>query len=340
MRSIIDISRQKSWVHRRAFFVEEPRIFRIALGVMLFRILCFFLIFSFPCWTLAVTLSVEDYDEIRQRVSLMNLDSERIPLESTFQIHGKTETCKITIIEQVNQRLIGETLNCDNGTITQGTELAYSQTNQWEQSQYPQKEGPIADSSSRITIQDENSDLLDEILSRTSFFIGHNLSNRLEGHIYNDGSLRNIHANTAFSFGARGRLYTFQNDIHIAMEIGYESSRSLNPTPFKDANGAFSETNIFAPRFSVFNLAALGEFQVSENLSSFAGINYNFPIVSQSPFDLNGDFGFQGGIGYRILSPIWVEGLIKVNNMNLENNMGETTNVSLAGFEFRGRYSF
>ena len=297
--------------------------------------------FSFPYWTWAVTLSVEDYDEIRQRVSLLNLDSEKIPLESTFQIHGKTETCKITIIEQVNQRLIGETLNCHNGTITQGTELAYYQTNQWKEAQSAQKESLPADtSSSRMTIQGESSDLLEEILSRTSVFIGHNLSNRLEGYIYNDGSLRNIHANTAFSFGARGKLYTFQNDIHIAMELGYESSRSLNPTAFKDANGAFSNSNIFAPRFSIFNLAALGEFQISEDLNSFAGLNFNLPIVSQSPFDLDGDFGFQGGIGYRILSPIWVEGLIKVNNMNLQNNMGETANVSLAGFEFRGRYSF
>ena len=192
---------------------------------------------------------------------------------------------------------------------------------------------------SRLAINhDRISDFMEMLLDRTSFFVGHNLSNRLEGLYYADGSVKNINTNTAFSIGIRERIYDFNENISIFTEIGHNTSRNLNPTSFKGSDNGVS--NIFSPRFSFFNLVSLVEFKTFENMNSFVGLNFNFPIVSNSPFKLRGDFGFQGGAGYNIFRRMWLEGLIKINNMNLYNNMGEKRDVSLAGVELRGRYTF
>ncbi len=175
---------------------------------------------------------------------------------------------------------------------------------------------------------------MEEFLNRVSFFIGHNFSDRLEGLFYADGSVKNTGTNTAFSMGMRGHIYNLTENLRLSMEIGYNTSRSLNPTPFKstDSSGVF--------RLSFFNLVSLVEFKIFENLDSFAGLNFTFPITNPSLFGLAGDMGFQGGASYNLLEHIWLEGLVKVNNMNMRNNLGEKRDVSLAGLEIRGRYSF
>ena len=87
---------------------------------------------------------------------------------------------------------------------------------------------------------------------------------------------------------------------------------------------------------SFFNLASLVEFKILENLDSFIGLNFNLPMITHSPFKLLGDMGFQGGAGYNVFKHIWLEALVKVNNMNLYNNRGEKRDVSLAGLELKG----
>ena len=177
-----------------------------------------------------------------------------------------------------------------------------------------------------------------EFFNRTSFFIGHNLSNRLEGLFYSDGSVKNVGTNTAFSMGIKGRVIDFPENIRLAMEIEYNTSRSLNPTAF--AEGENGSSRIFSPRLSFFSMVSLMEFKISQDMDSFVGLNFNFPITSNSPFKLVGDLGFQIGASHNVYKHIWLEGLIKVNNMDLYNNRGEKRDVSLAGLELRGRYSF
>ena len=47
---------------------------------------------------------------------------------------------------------------------------------------------------------------MEEFFNRSSFFIGHNFSDRLEGLFYNDGSVKNIGTNTASFHGIRGHI--------------------------------------------------------------------------------------------------------------------------------------
>ncbi|NQZ19747.1 MAG: hypothetical protein HRT44_10890 [Bdellovibrionales bacterium] len=77
-----------------------------------------------------------------------------------------------------------------------------------------------------------------------------------------------------------------------------------------------------------------------DKLVGFGGFNVSIPLLSNSPFSMDGDIGFQAGANYQILPHVAIEGLIKISNMNLQNNIGETTDVSLAGLELRGRYNF
>ncbi len=180
---------------------------------------------------------------------------------------------------------------------------------------------------------------MEEFFNRTSFFMGHNFSDRLEGLFYADGSVKNVSTNTAFSMGVRGHIIDFmEKKIRLAMEMEYNTSRSLNPTSFKGSNG--ESPKIFSPRLSFFSMASLAEFKIFQNLNSFVGLNFNFPTTSNGPFKIVGDMGFQAGASHNVFKHIWLEGLVKVNNMNLYNNRGEKRDVSLAGLEFRGRYSF
>ena len=75
--------------------------------------------------------------------------------------------------------------------------------------------------------------------------------------------------------------------------------------------------------------------------------DYSYGETSYDEFDsfedtwsIRRDIGFQGGANYQLYPQIALEGLIKISNMNLRNEIGETTDVSLAGLEVRGRYSF
>ncbi len=96
----------------------------------------------------------------------------------------------------------------------------------------------------------------------------------------------------------------------------------------------------YSPRLSIWSLAVQGEARVMDDLTGFAGLNLSIPSLRNSPFRVGSDIGFQAGANYQLFPQVALEGLIKITNMNLKNDIGEETDVSLAGLEVRGRYSF
>ena len=128
--------------------------------------------------------------------------------------------------------------------------------------------------------------------------------------------------------GLRGRIYSFNEKLHFSSELEYNTSRSLDPSFLRGHES--DEAIIFSSQFSFFSLAPIVEMDFSEKINAFAGLNYNLPIVGPGLFKLRGDLGFQGGMGFNIFKKIWIEAMVKVNNMKLYNDKNEKRSASLA----------
>ena len=282
-----------------------------------------------------VALTIEELDNVRQRASLMVVDQTEVPLNTVFRVHGKTGTCKIRITEKVNDHLVAATQGCDTGIIRPGMKLAYTTTDDFP-ARTPQS------TESQLNTSYKQPTLINKILERTSVFVGHNFATELEGNVRADGSERNLSGDTALSMGLRGRVYDFSPRFSLAAELGYESPRTFDQATFTNPDG-FTQTlgtRNYSPRLAMWSLAALAEAKVMERMVAFGGLNLTIPLLSNSPFSMESRLGFQGGAFYKLLPNVAIEGLIKISNMALENNIGETTDVSVAGLEVRGRYFF
>ncbi len=290
-------------------------------------------LFSFTAQAEDVALTVEEYDYARNRASILVLDSSQVPLNTIIRVHSKTGTCSVEIVEKVNDHLIGITKGCETGVISPGMKLAYS-TPTWEQ---PMVRTPA----SQVQTSYNSPGLMAEILDRTTVFIGHNFSGELEGNVYANGAQKNLDGDTAFSMGIKGRIYDFTDRLSFAVELGYETPRTLDQVTYS-SNGIETTggTLGYSPRLSLWSLAFLGQAKLMDRMNGFAGLNVSIPSLENSPFAIRSDIGFQGGANYKLFPNIALEGLIKITNMNLKNDIGETTDVSLAGLELRGRYSF
>jgi hypothetical protein len=285
-------------------------------------------------WANDISLTVEQYDSLRQRASIKVMDTSQVPLNTILRVHGKTGTCEIRVIEQVNDHLIGATTGCDNGVLNPGMNLAYSQPNAWEKPSFE----PAA---YRSQTQHQGPSTMADILDRTSIFIGHNFSRQLEGNVYSDGSARDLRGGTALTLGVKGRVYDFTDRLALAVELGYESPRTLDrETRLTDEGLIDGGTIGYSPRLSLWSLAVLGEAKVMDGMTGFLGGNLTLPNLSNSPFSIGSGIGFQAGVNYEVWDKVLIEGLVNIRNMSLRNDIGQTTDVSLAGFELRGRYNF
>jgi hypothetical protein len=291
----------------------------------------FSFLFSFQLFAEDISLTVEEYDHDRLRASIIVVDSSQIPLGTIIRVHSKTGTCEVTLTERVNDHLIGITKGCAAGVIQPGMKLAYSSPNNWE------NRSPA----SEVTTTYDSPSSMGDILSRMSVFVGHNFARQLEGNVRSDGSIKNLDGDTAISLGLKARAYDFTDRISLGVELGYESPRTLDQATY-NTNGVetVGGTIGYSPRLSLWSLAVLGQAQVLDRVNAFAGLNLSLPNVSNSQFSMSGDIGFQGGANFLVYPQVAIEGLIKITNMNMKNNLGETTDVSLAGLELRGRYNF
>ena len=163
----------------------------------------------------------------------------------------------------------------------------------------------------------------------------------MEGNVYSDGSVRDLRGGTALSLGVKGRVYDFNDRLNLAVEVGYESPRTLD-TETVNNNGVLVDqgTQGYSPRLSIWSLAAQGEARIMDGMNGFLGANLSFPSLRNGPFSIGSGIGFQGGANYQVWEAIAIEGLVKITNMNLRNDLGQDINVSLAGIEIRGRYTF
>lgn len=289
---------------------------------------------SYSLFAQDVALTVQEYDGTRNRAVITSLDATPVPMGTTLRVHSKTGHCDVKITEQVNNQLIGETTGCEAGIISPGMKLAYSPTNSWEQR-------PVNTEPAQISTGYDAQGILAEVMERTSFFMGLNFANQMEGKVYADSRVKDLDGDSALSFGVKGRVYDFTDRIYLATELSYETPRTFDSATFATPTGDVTQgTQGYSPRMSLWGLAAQGEFKVTDRLIGFAGLNLSIPSLRNSPFKLRSDLGFQGGATYRLYPNIAMEALIKVTNMNLQNNIGETTDVSLAGLELRGRYNF
>lgn len=292
------------------------------------------LLLTTTTWATNTDLTIEEYDFIRNRAVILVLDSTAVPIGTTLRVHSKTGVCTVKITEQVNDHLIGATEGCEEGVISPGMKLAYSPKNSWEP-----RTPASPTTESRQEYKPNNK--LREILDRLSLYAGHNFSSQLEGNVYADGSIKDLDGDTALSMGLKGRVYDFTERVSLAAEIGYETPRTLDQATFTNSNiESVQGTRGFSPRLALWSIAVLADAQLIDKLNGFAGLNISLPSLRNSPFSISGDIGFQGGAHYQILPQIGIEGLVKITNLNLKNNVGETTDVSLAGLELRGRYSF
>ncbi len=281
-----------------------------------------------------ISLTVDQYDDIRQRAFINVLDTTQVPMGTKFRVHGKTGTCEIRVIERINNHLVGETTGCGGGVLNPGMNLAYSEPNPWDR--------PTFEPAPYQTATEYSSPgLMAEILDRTSVFVGHNFSRQMEGNVYSDGSVRDLRGGTALSLGVKGRVYDFTDRINLAVELGYESPRTLD-TETVNNNGTLIDQGTlgYSPRLSLWSLAVQGEARIMDGMNGFLGANLSFPTLRNSPFSIGSGIGFQGGANYQIWESIAIEGLVKISNMNFRNDLNQDINVSLAGFELRGRYSF
>ena len=171
--------------------------------------------------------------------------------------------------------------------------------------------------------------------------MGYNFSDDLEGKVNADGSYKDLSGDMAFALGVQGRVYDFTPRVSLAVGLGYEFARS-----FDQATVILNNAEVVAqpptgnPSVSFWSLYTQAQAQLLDKLTAFGGINFSLPSVSNVPWSLSGDLGFQAGAAYEVYKQIQVEGLVKITNLNLRNQLGDTTDVSLAGIELRGRYTF
>ncbi|MCB0378703.1 MAG: hypothetical protein KDD33_09440 [Bdellovibrionales bacterium] len=277
-----------------------------------------------------IALTVGEVDTTRHRATIKLFDSRQVPLGTVIRMHSKTGTCEVKITERVNNELIGQTdQNCDPTAIHSGMQLSFS--NEPEDNWLP---------TARTEYTDESpSDWQAIIKDRLSIYLGYNLSNQLEGKVYADGSVKNLEGDSAFTLGVNGRVYDFNPMFSIGAGIGYETPRAFDRATFV-SNGGERVYGFPAAKLSLWNLLAQLEARPLDKLVAFGGLNYSLPTLRDTPRRVTGDIGFHIGANYEVYPQIAVEGLIKITNMNLKNEIGETTDVSLAGLELRGRYSF
>ncbi len=284
-----------------------------------------------------ISLTIEEYDVIRKKASILVLDQSQVPLGTVIRVHSKTGTCEVKITEKVSDHLIGSTRGCTESTLTPGMKLAYTPTQTWE------APTTYREPASTTSMDYRGDDALDEILDRTTFYIGHNFASELEGNVgtSSNAAISDLEGDTALSLGIKGRIYDFTDRFSFAAELGYESPRTMDQAVYTTNAGTNEQGTVgFSPRLVLWHVAALGQFAVMEKMNAFGGINIALPSVENAPFSLSGNLGFQGGANYRIIPNVAIEGLVKIINMDLRNNLGQENNVSLSGVELRGRYFF
>lgn len=283
-------------------------------------------------------LRVTDYDPVNHRATLIMLDQSGLTAGTSLRIHTKMGTCLIKIKDVINESLVTETNDCSSAIMKTGMRLSYNMDslNDWPEDDTPL----VSDNRSRISFDGDNS-FMNLIRNRLSVHLGYNFASNAEGKAYADGRMKDLEGDSTLAFGVLGRIYNFNPFIGLTLGLGHDFARNFDRATVIQNNAEVVQSfNGSDPRISIWNLSVQVEAEIIPKLNAFGGLNYSLPSIQNSPWGISGDIGFQAGAGYEVYPQVDVEGLIRMTNMNLKNDIGETTDISLTGLEVRGRYTF
>ena len=290
---------------------------------------------SLPAMAEDYFLTIAQYDLLRERATISLSDQAKVPNGTILRVHGKQGSCTLKVTDRVNNQLIAKTKECGTEILKPGMRLTYTSN---ADADWPQEGRFLAGETETSNDYDKYSEMIKD---RISFFLGYNFSSNLEGKVRADGSVRNLTGTSAFSMGLLGRVYDINPQIGISAGLGYETNRSFDEGTFVQDGATFvAPIPGNDPELTIWALYAQVDAKLMDRLSAFGGLNFSIPSIKKVPWSTSGDIGFQAGAGYEVFPKLNVEGLIKITNMNLENEIGETTDISLSGLEVRARYTF
>ena len=296
------------------------------------------LFISFGALASTVSLTVQQYDSLRNRVAILVHNDANIPMGTNIRVHSRSGTCVVKVLERVNSQIIGGTQNCPIGTLNSGMKLSFSF--QQPQSTEDWIREPAYTGTSNYE-DDSSSDTLALIRDRISVYMGLSTASNIEGKVYSDGRLKNLEGDSAFSLGINGNIYKLSPKIGFTLGLGYESTRTFERGTKTQNGGTVTEGFGHNPRLSMWTITSQIEGKPIEKLNVFGGLNFAIPNFSNSPiWSMSGDLGFQAGAAYEVYPNVDLEALVEITNLNLKNEAGETTDVSLNGLELRARYRF
>ena len=312
-------------------------------------------------------LTITDYDSTRQRATISLSQDTSIKMGTILRVNANSGTCNLEIVERVNLNLVAKTPKCTASILRDGLKLTYSQpaTDSWGKTSEFNNE--VEDVSHRAPAWSNDDSIMSDdegwtsegqfttgsiataagwgryafLKDRISVYLGHNFTNDLEGKVLANGSVKDLGGDMAFTMGVQGRVYDISPRLGIVVGIGHEFNRT-----FDEATTIVNNTEVRAkpptgnPKVRIWSLYTQVEASVMKRLKAFGGINFSLPVANGVYLDFDGDIGFQAGAAYEVIRNLDIEGLIKITNMDLNNRQGETTDVSLAGVELRGRYTF
>lgn len=322
--------------------------------------------FLTPVAEAGTLLTVSNYDSIRQRATIkvsdtasgLETDGRSVSLGSRLRVNTSSGQCIIEIAERVNSLLVAKTPECTDQILRTGLQLTYTPSNPgdsqfesedvanrkpaWQQDT-PQEDWPSEgrfSSNGRVATAAGWGPFA-PLKDRISVYLGHNFSNDLEGKVTSAGDVKDLGGQTAFTLGLQGRVYNFSPRLGLSVGVGHEFMRTFNEatvlTNNQEARGPVPFNDI---KLSLWSLYTQVEVQVIPKLLAFGGINIAVPSANQETLSFGSDLGFQVGAAYELASQIMVEGLVKITNLNARLLAATPTDVSLAGIEVRGRYTF
>jgi len=311
-------------------------------------------------------LTVTNYDSARQRATIQVSNDQTVVRGTKIRINTNSGSCIVEVTDQANDLLVTKAPNCSESVLRKGLQVAYGVPITTNTASAPQE---AEDVSKRRPAWENDSPaqnwpsegkftsgrvataagwgMLAPLKDRISVYLGHNFSNDLEGKVTPSGEVKDLGGQTAFTLGVFGRVYNFSPKVGLSVGIGHDFMRTFDQATLISNNSEVRAPNPAGDtRISLWSLYTQAEVEVYDKIMVFGGINISIPRENDTPLKFSSDLGFQVGAAYEVFSQFMVEGLIKISNLNVENTSLpenpaiEKTDVSLAGIELRGRYTF
>jgi hypothetical protein len=182
-----------------------------------------------------------------------------------------------------------------------------------------------------------------EIFKKLSIngFYNLNDSGNFEATLNGQGISGTIKSTSSYGVGADVILKNLDNGVLVKGFGSYEFSRAFNSLDWRSGNESGTETlGNPKPQLSTMIVGLQGELDVDDGLSIFAGGNFNFPTIKNSPGSYSGKFGWQAGASMLISENLYVDAMWRSLNMSGSQNKLNYDNINFSGMMVRGRMTF